>query len=154
MRRLIFTLAFMSLLLTGCTVTADRIYTVCRVCDGKTYVYNGQGEFFVYTGESVVPCYTGDLQPKPALTLVLPEPSSYTIVEQFPTVYKASYDDIMRYISTCLVSDNALYTVVSVDWKSFEMLIKSDLYVLRLIYTDDNTLRLYMQDGTSPPHLQ
>lgn len=150
---LVVTIALV-LLLVGCTQAGDRIYTICRIENDTTYVYNAAGEFFTYSNGKVQSCYPGDLKAQPILVMCLPEPGDYTITKTLPTVYHATFDDTMRYIATVLVNDSAEYTVTQVDWKSFTMYIRNESYTMRLYYTDDNTLRLYMQDGSTPHYLQ
>lgn len=136
----------LSLLLTGCTVTSNRIYTVCRVEGDDVYVYNADGEFFRYVDKKLVPYIGADLQPKPKLTVYLPEEPVYNLEKEIPTVYAGTKDDALGYIAKVMLSTNAEVQCPYVDWKSFTAYIRNDTMVMRVLYTTDNKVRIYAQD--------
>lgn len=145
-RRISILLVLCSFFLSGCTVTADRIYTVCRVTDNHVYVYNASGEFFLYNDGKVIPCPNADLQPKPKLVLRLPEDTSFNLEKEMPSVYKGTKEDALAYISRVMQECSAEVTCTECDWKSFTALLRSDTFDMKVFYSTDNHVRIYMND--------
>ena len=66
----------------------------------------------------------------------------------------------MTGVQTCALrsTDDAKYTLTSVDWKSFEMLVTTTEYDIRVRYTNDDRVRIYALDSEGeaivPPYLE
>lgn len=159
--KLCFVILCMSLLLVSCgPVEANRIYTVCRETEQEVYVYDADGNFYTWNGRYVKPCKVNDLQPQPRLTLksLFDETLDYQLAYEMPSVYTATYTDALHYLGNVMLQDNGQYAITSVDWKSFEILITTNSYDLRALYTTDNYLRLYViskaGEAMTPPYLK
>lgn len=150
------TLCFL-VLLTGCTVEADRIYTVCKSTEDTVYVYNAEGEFFTYKNGEVLPCYEPSLQARPKLILEFDDSTDFSFDKEMPSVYIGSKEDCLHYVTKLLRERNGKYRLLSVDWKSFEMLVTTSECDVRVLYSNDNRVRIYAQDesgGIVPPYLE
>lgn len=147
----------LSLLLTGCTVTADRIYAVCRVDGNNTFVFNEKGEFFKYVNKQLVKCSGANLQAKPKLTVYLPEEPTFVLNPEIPSVYTGTKDDALGYIAHVMLSTGAEVQCPKVDWRSFEAYLRNDELDMRVIYTVDDKVRIYATDkegnAIKPPYL-
>lgn len=143
---------------SGCTREASRIYTVCRQTETEMYVYNMDDGFFVWKGGKLFPCTLPDLQKTPCLTLVFDDSIEYTLEPEIPSVYTGTKDDALHYATKLLKEDSGVYKLLNVDWKSFEMLVSTDQYTVRIYYTTDNKVRIYAQDEEgvtiTPPYLE
>ena len=146
-RRISVLLLLCCLMLSGCTKTADRIYTVCRVSGDKVYVYNASNEFFIYNCGKVIPCPSADLQPRPKLVLNLPEDTSFTLTKQMPSVYAGTKDDALAYIARVLQEQSAEISCNECDWKSFTAYLRTDDFELKVFYCIDDVVRVYMNDS-------
>lgn len=147
------------LLLSGCsTQEATRIYTVCKTTEKYVYVYNMTDGFFVVDNGNLRSIAGDGLQKKPQLVLRFDKSTDYTLEQEMPSVYSGSKDDALRYIAHLCVTDDAKYRLTSVDWKSFDMLVTTDVYDLRIKYTNDNRVRIYAVDAEGeamvPPYLE
>lgn len=147
MRFKICLLALLTLCLTGCTVESDRIYTVCKVENNMVYCYNDSGEFFLVNGGKVIPCPGVGLQAKPKLALYLPESTEFNLTKKIPSVYEASLNDTLCYISKVMQETGAVINCPVVDWKSFTAYVKGDTFDMKVIYSNDETVRVYMNDA-------
>lgn len=156
--KIILVVLLLSFLLCGCTVEADRIYVVCKQTENVTYVYDGNGNFYTYQNSNVQPYIGKDLQAEPRLTLtaLYDDDLSYQLDYELPTVYNATLIDALHYIATTLQNDSAMFVVTEVDWKSFEVLVTTEDYDMRALYSSDNRLRLYAVDkegnAIEPPY--
>lgn len=144
--------------LQGCgTQEASRIYTVCKSTEKVTYVYNGSGEFFMYSDGKVTPCYEPSLQARPRLVLIFDDVTEFKLTPEIPSVYVGGKSDAVHYITKLLLEDNGMYRMLNIDWKSFEALVTSDNYEVRILYTDDDKVRVYATDkygnAVTPPYL-
>ncbi|MCM1215074.1 MAG: hypothetical protein NC548_11205 [Lachnospiraceae bacterium] len=158
MKKRLLSLIFIicTLCITGCTVDANRIYTVCKSTESTSYVYNADGEFFMLTNGRLIPCSSNGLQTKPKLILIFDDSTDYNLVEEIPSVYSGTKDDCLHYVTRVLTELGGKYAIINVDWKSFEMLISTDDYDIRIIYTSDDKVRIYAQcddEGVAPPFL-
>lgn len=147
----------LSMLLTGCTVTSDRIYAVCRVDGDNVFVFNGEGEFYKYSNKQLVKYLGADLQAKPKLTVYLPEEPNYNLELEVPTVYRGTKEDALGYIAKVMLEKDAEVLCPKVDWKSFEAFLRYDEANIRVVYTTDNKVRVYAQsvsgNAITPPYL-
>lgn len=145
--RLLILITCLCFLFTGCTVTSDRIYTVCRVSGDNVYVYNGNSDFFLYKSGKLISCPRGDLQPKPKLCLDLPEETDFHFVKEMPSVYQASLNDVLRYVSKVMQETSAEVACPEVDWKSFTAYLRNSDFDMKVYYSSDNKVRVYMNDS-------
>lgn len=159
--RFLLAMASISLifLLYGCgTVEASRIYTVCKVTESSTFVYDANGNFYTYADGKVTPVYSSELKALPMLVLRFDDVTEYTLVPEIPTVYLGTKEDALHYATRVLTECSGVYRLPHIDWKSFEMLISTDTCDMRILYTSDDKVRIYAvdKDGESilPPFLE
>lgn len=156
--RAVFIAAICCLLLCSCTQEADRIYTVCRITESDTYVYNMSGNFYLWRNGNLVKCPAADLQMKPCLTLLFDDITTYTIEYEMPSCYLGTKTDALHYVTKLLQDDGAMYSLLNVDWRSFEMLVTTNLYDVRVLYSTDDKIRVYAQNKSGeaivPPYLE
>lgn len=147
------------LLLSGCsTQEASRIYTVCKTTEKYVYVYNMTDGFFLVSNGSLRPIAGDGLQKKPQLVLRFDGSTDFVLEREMPSVYSGTKDDALHYVAHLCLTDDAKYTLTSVDWKSFEMLVTSTEYDIRVRYTNDDRVRIYALDSEGeaivPPYLE
>lgn len=156
MRKLftLFTLCI-SILLTGCTVTSDRIYTVCKYDTTTTYCYNASNEFFIVTDKGFVPHSGVTLQNKPALC-VIPEEYDFSFVYVMPGLYEGTLQEVNGYIHL-LQNDGYSYDVMSADWNNLDIILTNGTKAIRLLYNIQGEVRIYLNDGfhnsITPPYI-
>lgn len=142
----LFAVLLVSLLLTGCTCEADRIYTVCKQSDEGTFVYNMSGEFYQYDKESkeLTPCSSIGLQSSPALQIA-PKDGEFELKEDLPCKFNSTLDNLNCYLGK-LISDGYNVDVTYADWSSLTLLATKDGTSLRMYYATDDTLRIYSSE--------
>ena len=140
------------LLLSGCTVEADRIYTVCKETSDSVYAYNLSGDFVKkdLTTGTIVTYKSTDLVAKPVLYLDIRE-GAFNLVETLPNVYSCDFNSFNYYINHCLVSAGAELCINLIDYKSVDVTLSCEDYQLRCYYSNNDLLRLYAVDSDGNP---
>ncbi len=150
--RLLFVVISVCCLLSGCCVReASRIYTICKQTETTTYVYDAEQNFYTYADGKVTPCYQAGLRAKPCLVLRFDGNTDYTLTPEIPSVYSGTQEDALHYVTSLLLEYDGVYSLVSVDNASFEILVNTEEFCTRLLYTSDDKVRIYTnaQDGDS-----
>ncbi len=142
----------LSVTLTGCTVTADRIYTVCRIDNGIRYVYDGSGNFYTVQDDgSLIPNINPNLIRRPAL-MFIPSAGEYEIKYILPGCYKATLTSLEHYVYEVCSDVSAIETVYS-DANKLELKVPVNTTSLRIIFNIRGDVRIYSSDGTIPLYL-
>ena len=144
MKRLLvlFILCLLCCTFAGCTVTADRIYTLCKY-DGTDYFYfKDDGTFWMYHDGMLVPHSGVGLQAYPALC-VNPMDKPYSFEYILPGLYKGTLQSVWSYISEFDCEKTVQYQ----DWNTLDVLLEYDTGKTRIIYTINGDVRIYAVDN-------
>ena len=145
-------LIFFLLTLTGCTVEADRVYTICRKTADSTYVFSGSGDFYTYIDGKVYPCLDPNLQPYPALTFKI-EDGEYNITYILPGHYRGTLKSLEHYVNELVSGDFGKVEVIFADWQDLEILVTLDDLNVRILYNIRGDIRIYSSNNCAPPYL-
>lgn len=137
-------------LLCGCTVTSNRIYTVCKVDGDKSYCYNNAGEFFLVSGESFTKISAVGLKELPALSLDLSD-GSYTFKEKLPGLYGGTLASVNHYLYRLCDGDVSSVSVSYRDWNNIESFVVNEEFKARVIFNIRGDVRIYFVDNYDNP---
>lgn len=145
MKRKLLGFLLLCILLSGCTTTSNRIYTVCKEDNGVLYCYNNSGEYYCVTDGSRVRTKGIGMKELPALVLN-PKPGSYEFVQQLPGLYKGTLESVNHYVYTLTLGNSSSIDVVYRDWNSLEFYVKSETFNARIIFNIRGDVRMYFVD--------
>lgn len=137
---------FTCVCLSGCTVTANRIYTVCKYDASYTYCYNDTGEFFIHDEAGLIPVSSVGLKPLPVLHVV-PAETEYSFKEVLPGLYNGTLESINGLLYD-LIQQGATYNISKADWNNLELFITLDEEALRIIYNIRGDVRIYSSENS------
>lgn len=147
-------LVLLCLLLTGCTVEADRIYVVCRVSNGDITCYKNDTEFYDISPDgALTPTIDPTLRAYPALDLYIHD-GEYNLYPILPNLYKGTKTDVERYLFE-LSSREGLNNVrwVYSDYQRFEVLYTTTVTTYRILFNIYGEVRIYSENNLPPPYL-
>lgn len=148
------TIAILLLVLfSGCTVEANRIYTVCKVDSDYTYCYNINDEFFrVEPDGKLTHISSVGLKDVPALVLN-PSVGDYNFDYVLPGLYKGTLESVNHYVNTL----EGVYRVSYRDWNNLEVYITTANADVRVYFNIRGNVRIYAVDkngiAIEPPML-
>ncbi len=145
------------LLTGGCTTTADRIYSVCKVENNQYYCYKNSEEFFLINKNgSVIPTSGVGLKALPALH-VIPTEGNYRFDYVMPGLYKGTLDSLEHYIYLLESEYAGEMDITYRDWNSIEGFIYTDEYNIRFNFNKLGDVRIYAKNKYSktvePPYI-
>ena len=145
---LFYILTCMCLLLTGCTVTADRIYTVCKVDKDVIYCYKADGSFYTVSDKGVLESVPAvGLKAYPALSLT-PSKGDYDFKYVLPGLYKGTLESVNNYVYKLCDGDNQCITISYADYSLLDVFVKTTKVSTRIIYSINGDVRIYAQDNS------
>ena len=147
MRKFTFSLLIVMCLLCGCTVVADRIYTVCKIDGDTVYVYSN-GDLYTYVDGDLVPCYDPNIVKEPALQLITTD-NAYNFAYVLPGLYKGTLEDVSAYVKYLEEKDDAKCMLIHSDCDNMELLITSDSYLGRIYFNIRGDVRMYFKDKSN-----
>lgn len=144
-------------LLSGCTYTANRVYSICKEDNGVVYCYNSAGEHYKITEDATwLPSSGVGLQDLPALQLI-PTEGVYNFTYQLPGLYRGTLESVAHYVNYMIEEDDATYEVTYRDWNNVEAYVYSSTYSVRIIFNIKGDVRIYAIDNSDnsiePPYL-
>ncbi len=153
---LLILLLLSSMLLTGCTVTADRIYSICKEDGDRVYCYKSTGEFFIFEDGILAPTSDVGLKNYPALNIT-PMCGAYNFEYVLPGLYKGTLWDVNRYVAKLLETDGSALEISYRDWNLIDAYVKTPDINVRVVYSISGDVRIYAVDSasnpTEPPYL-
>lgn len=145
-------LLLICLTLSGCSIEADRIYTVCRIADGVQYVYDGSGNFYTVTeSNSLQTNIDPSLISKPALML-MPKEGDYAFEYILPGLYKGTLTSVNHYVYAICTDLESIQIIYS-DANKLEVIVPADDISIRILFNIRGDVRIYSSDNTIPLYL-
>lgn len=146
-----------SLSVSGCTVTANRVYSVCKISDGVTYCYNDEDKFFLLREDGVfAPTSSVGLRALPALH-VIPSGGSFQFEEQLPGLYTGTLASVNHYVERLQTDLGSTFEMTYCDWNNIEGHVESAELSVRIVYNITGQVRIYAidanGDGIVPPYI-
>lgn len=133
-------------LLTGCTRTADRIYTVCRVSEKGISTYKPNGTFYDYHEDgSLTPSMDPTLRALPALQFN-PRQHSYKLTPVLPGLWEGTLQGLEGYVYELTQNGFTFDGCTYADWQKLEFYVYSDDDTYRIMYNIYGEVRIYSQN--------
>ena len=140
---LFFILIYLCTLLTGCTVTADRIYTICKISEDNVYCYKSDGSFYTVSK-------SGELESVPAVGLkafpalcLKPTKGSYNFSSKMPGLYRGTLESVNRYVYKLSEGDASCITISYADYYLLDIFVKTSTTSTRIIYSINGDVRCH-----------
>lgn len=145
------------LLLTGCGQEHTETLAICKEDTDLIYVFDCDLNYYVMdvSGNNLTPIRNVGLPDKPAIS-VIPIESKYTFIRLTEGKYSGDLSDVCGYVYR-LMSEGYKVELVERTDNYYECKLFGADMAVRLIYTSDNTVRLYAKksDETycNPPYI-
>lgn len=146
MKKKFIVLCSLCILLSGCTVTSNRIYTVCKEENNTRYCYSNNNEFFIEDADGIRKITSVGLKSLPALVLN-PADGDYKFDKQLPGLYKGTLASVNHYIYKLCEGDLQNIEVTYRDWNNIESYITSKDFKARIIFNICGDVRMYFIDS-------
>lgn len=139
-----------ALFLSGCTVEADRIYTVCKNDGENVYCYKEDGSFYYYSNGILVPTSGVGLQAYPALH-VTPCSGEFSFTYVLPGLYSGTLASVNHYVYKLQQESSSELIIQYQDWNNIDFIVKTDNVSTRIIYNIKGDVRIYAVDNSDNP---
>ena len=152
MRKYILFLVIVSFLLTGCTVEADRVYTVCKSSPTGVYCYDSSGNFYYVVDSKPLPVGSAGLQARPALQLSN-RSGDFEFESVLPGLYHGTLTSVSHYVSKLVNELDGVIDIVYSDWNNLELYVYSSEVNTRILFNIKGDVRIYAVDNFRNPIL-
>ncbi len=139
-----------AILLSGCTVTSNRIYVVCKEDENVKYCYSNTGDFYRLENDKLIPTSSVGLKDLPALVLS-PSEGVYKFSVQLPGLYKGTLTSVNHYSYKLCEGDTSRIRVSYRDWNNIEFYVECDTYSARIIFNIRGDVRMYFINEKKEP---
>lgn len=140
-------LIILSLLLTGCTFNAERIYTVCKDDGENVYVFDTNDNFYLLKDDTLINYSGVGLKSYPAL-VVEPRECDYVFTYVLPGLYEGTLESVNGYLHK-LVSMGGTYIINYRDWNNIDIYVTNAEFSTRIIFNIQGQVRIYAVDNSN-----
>lgn len=152
MRKYILLLVVVSCLLCGCTVEANRVYTVCKASPTDVYCYDSDGNFYYVVNNKPLLVGSAGLQARPALKLSN-RSGDFVFEPVLPGLYRGTLTSVSHYVSKLVSELNGEVEIVYADWNNLEIFVYSSEVNTRILFNIKGDVRIYAVDNFQNPIL-
>lgn len=137
----------MCILLSGCTVEADRVYVVCRIEGETVSCYKSENDFYtVQSDGTLLPSLDPTLRAYPALNFE-PKSVDYNLTPDIPGLYHGTLRELEGYVFTLLANEFTDFDVYYTDYRQLELFVYSDTDTYRILYNIVGEIRIYSENN-------